>query len=513
MNKQNSVPLFMLSSLFLAVTGFAHANSENLLQPNDNYTPPDFNNNTHEIVGGRPSNFEERKWMVWLGGCGGSLLNKQWVLTAAHCSPRAGTRVTVGRYDRTTNKGEVIRAEKAIIHPQYNSRNNDHDIALIKLQRPVSSSLNITPINLADTNVYHNAIKPGTKVTVAGWGNTRQNIMLSNKLMEVDVPVVSKQECNRAYRGITDNMVCAGYKQGGKDSCQGDSGGPLFIKWYDKVYQIGIVSWGKGCARPGYPGVYTKAANYYEWVKKYVPLGNSQPPGDDNPPQPPVPPVPPPDKPDDDGPDWPKPPGDDDNPPPPPPPGDDNDGPDWPDDDTPPPPPTPPGDDDPDWPKPPGDDDNPQPPPPPPPGDGDDPVPPDGPCKPPNDPNWPKPPNWPDWPKPNWPDNNKHASKIPNGQQFAFKQLAAKAGDWLYYTINVPANTKMLEVQTGRGNGNANLFISTGTLPNESSSACTSAKASNGEYCRIDYPTAGVWYIGIKAEQGFSNLILKARAK
>ncbi|MCX4026130.1 trypsin-like serine protease [Endozoicomonas sp. SM1973] len=88
MNKQNSVPLFVLSSLFLAVTGFAHANSDNPLQSNDNYTPPDFNNNTHEIVGGRPSNFEERKWTVWLGG---SLLNKQWVLTAAHCSPTAAT--------------------------------------------------------------------------------------------------------------------------------------------------------------------------------------------------------------------------------------------------------------------------------------------------------------------------------------------------------------------------------------------------------------------------------------
>ena len=66
--------------------------------------------------------------------------------------------------------------------------------------------------------------------------------MLSNKLMEVDVPIMSHQECKNAYRGVTQNMVCAGYKQGGKDSCQGDSGGPLFVKWYDKVYQVGIVS-------------------------------------------------------------------------------------------------------------------------------------------------------------------------------------------------------------------------------------------------------------------------------
>nr|WP_255490869.1 PPC domain-containing protein [Spartinivicinus marinus] len=83
----------------------------------------------------------------------------------------------------------------------------------------------------------------------------------------------------------------------------------------------------------------------------------------------------------------------------------------------------------------------------------------------------------------------------------------------MYYTINVQANTEVLEVQTGKGSGNADLFISTGALPNESNSACTSAKVNNSEYCRIDYPTTGVWYIGIKAEQDFSGLIIKARAK
>ena len=337
--------------------------------------------------------------------------------------------------------------------------------------------------------------------------------------MEVDVPIMSHQECKNAYRGVTQNMVCAGYKQGGKDSCQGDSGGPLFVKWYDKVYQVGIVSWGIGCARPGNPGVYTKAVNYYDWVKKYVNLGDNPPPGDDNPPKPPTPPVPPDDN---DGPDWPKPPGDGDTPnPPPPPPGDDNPQPPPPppppgdDNPQPPPPPSPPDDNDgPDWPKPPGDDDNPQPPPPPPPpGDGDDPMPPDGPCKPPQDPgDWPKPPNWPnDWPKPpSWPASS---TKAPNGQQFAFKQLSAKAGEWLYYTVNVPANTKALAIRSGHGQGNADLYISTGSLPNESSNACSSIQASNGEYCRIDYPTQGVWYIGIKAEQEFSGLTIKARAK
>lgn len=186
------------------------------------------------------------------------------------------------------------------------------------------------------------------------------------------------------------------------------------------------------------------------------------------------------------------------------------------------PPPTPPDDgDSPDWPKPPGDGDNP--PPPPPPGDGDDPMPPDdGPCKPPQNPgdDWPKPPNWPnDWPKPpGWPagkssGHSTGTSSLATGQLFAFKQLSANAGDWLYYTVTVPPQAKTLEVRSGNGSGNADLFISTGALPNEGSSSCTSTKANNNEYCQVDYPTPGVWYIGVKAEQEFSGLVIKARAK
>lgn len=91
--------------------------------------------------------------------------------------------------------------------------------------------------------------------------------MTSPKLMRVSVPIVSRTKCEEAYKGlstITSRMICAGYTEGGKDSCQGDSGGPLTAN--GTLY--GIVSWGYGCAKPEYPGVYTNVANLRSWIKE-----------------------------------------------------------------------------------------------------------------------------------------------------------------------------------------------------------------------------------------------------
>ncbi|XP_054709106.1 trypsin-1-like [Uloborus diversus] len=104
--------------------------------------------------------------------------------------------------------------------------------------------------------------------TVTGWGTTSQGGSLSETLRAVDVPIMTDDECRKAYEDmIEDSMICAGYEEGGKDSCQGDSGGPFVQRSESGVSTlIGIVSWGKGCAQPNNPGVYTETAHFMDWI-------------------------------------------------------------------------------------------------------------------------------------------------------------------------------------------------------------------------------------------------------
>ena len=105
-------------------------------------------------------------------------------------------------------------------------------------------------------------------MTTMGWGYTKEGSgQTSNVLMEVDVPVVDQKRCKKSYSQVTQNQICAGYQKGGKDSCSGDSGGPLyFTQPNDVPLQTGIVSYGRGCARPDFYGVYTRVSSYIDWI-------------------------------------------------------------------------------------------------------------------------------------------------------------------------------------------------------------------------------------------------------
>lgn len=110
----------------------------------------------------------------------------------------------------------------------------------------------------------------GENATVSGWGvMTEGEGTISNVLNAVEVPIVSYEECKEAYgQRVNRDHVCAGLKQGGKDSCQGDSGGPLVRRRGSQSELVGIVSFGYGCAQAGSPGVYTKVANYIDWIER-----------------------------------------------------------------------------------------------------------------------------------------------------------------------------------------------------------------------------------------------------
>jgi trypsin len=219
---------------------------------------------TSYIVGGDEAVKGELPFMVSLQDrsghfCGGSLIAKDWVLTAAHCVEGGGpSSVVIGLHDHQQLEGaEVFRPAQIISHPNYTDL--DYDYALIRLDHESSYQ----PIALSSADPV-----AGSEVTTAGWGYTKESsFTLPRNLRKVSVPVVDRAQCNVSYKNkITERMVCAGLEQGGKDSCQGDSGGPLFSgQGADRVL-VGVVSWGEGCARAKKYGVYSNVSAVREWI-------------------------------------------------------------------------------------------------------------------------------------------------------------------------------------------------------------------------------------------------------
>ncbi|KAF7280899.1 hypothetical protein GWI33_005365 [Rhynchophorus ferrugineus] len=228
------------------------------------------------IVGGVLANISDLPYQVALLKrgvlyCGGSIIAARTILTAAHCvafsyitvisqlSIRAGS-------NRNDTGGSVIQANGRVIHSQYNDCPNCtpvYDIAAVFLKADAVGAGGVASIiPLAST-----VPAVGTLGVVSGWGYIRQGGPGSFMLRRVDVPIMLRADCSSAYnRAFDSTTVCAGYVLGRKDACQGDSGGPFVIDGE----LVGIVSWGIGCARAGYPGVYTSVPGLRTWITNNV---------------------------------------------------------------------------------------------------------------------------------------------------------------------------------------------------------------------------------------------------
>merc|ERR1711907_394271 len=234
----------------------------------------------NRIVGGEQSTEGEFPYYVEVGyGCGGALIAPQVMLYAAHCTPSlgAGTSVQVGAYKaQSTQYGVTRKCTKVVDHPNYNKRTMDNDFALCKLNAPVTLDDDRAILVL---NEEDSVPATGEDLIVMGVGALKEGGNSPQFLHNVTVPTISNTKCNKgAYYGgeITDNMLCAGFDEGKKDSCQGDSGGPIVRRQWDAANSrfvdshVGVVSWGYGCAAPKKPGVYARTSKGFGWIKETV---------------------------------------------------------------------------------------------------------------------------------------------------------------------------------------------------------------------------------------------------
>ncbi|EDV49803.1 chymotrypsin-2 [Drosophila erecta] len=230
------------------------------------------------VVNGTDSSVEKYPFVISLRGstgshsCGGSIISKQFVMTAAHCTDARRPVDLSVQYGVTTIGAygpNVVGVKKIIQHERYNPYNNyANDISLLLVEKPFDfNGINVAPVKLPELAYATPQTNAGGEGVLIGWGLNETGGYLQSTLQEVDLKIYSDAECTQRHAGSTDPRyhICGGVDEGGKGQCSGDSGGPLIYNGQ----QVGIVSWSiKPCTVAPYPGVYTKVSQYIDWIRR-----------------------------------------------------------------------------------------------------------------------------------------------------------------------------------------------------------------------------------------------------
>ncbi|XP_076041677.1 trypsin-1-like [Oratosquilla oratoria] len=246
------------------------------------YREAPFRKGLQKIVGGSEAQPGEFKYQlsfqdISFGSefhfCGASLYKNNYAISAAPCvdgedyDNPSHLQVVAGEHNRDINEGteQTAKLAKIIRHEHFSSWTFANDISLLKLETPLEFNEYVQPIDLP----AQGQDSMGDCI-VTGWGALFEGGSTTNKLMKVTAPIVTDEECRKSHGTslVEDSMICGGYKDGGKDACQGDSGSPMACFYDDKLYLAGVVSWGNGCARPNYPGVYTEVFHFVDLIHK-----------------------------------------------------------------------------------------------------------------------------------------------------------------------------------------------------------------------------------------------------